>query len=105
LGTTAKFFYHDYEGTKMEFFALKDSSGITRIAFNACQVCYSSGKGYFLQNGSNMICQNCGNVYGISQIAKEKGGCNPAPMAVDSESNELEINSSIFLENEYLFNY
>jgi uncharacterized membrane protein len=103
LSTTAKYYYHNYQGTRMEFFAVKDSSGVTRVAFNSCQVCYSSGKGYFLQSGFNMVCQNCGNVYGLSQIGKDKGGCNPAPMAVDGETTELVIDSSVFAENKYLF--
>ena len=61
------------------FFVLKDKQGIYRAAANACQVCFSTGKG-FHQEGDEIVCNNCGNRYPIEKIATEKGGCNPGPI-------------------------
>lgn len=36
-----------------------------RTAFNTCQVCYSSGRGYYVQEGNVLVCQNCGNRFGM----------------------------------------
>jgi uncharacterized membrane protein len=90
----------------MEFFAVKDSNGAVRLAFNRCQVCYDSGRGYFKQSGTEFVCQNCGNRYQISQIGTEKGGCNPSPITYSDKivtGNKVEIKESIFSENQYMF--
>jgi uncharacterized membrane protein len=90
----------------MEFFAVKDSNGTVRFAFNRCQVCFDSGRGYFKQYGSEFVCQNCGNRYQTNQIGTEKGGCNPSPITYNDKivtGNKVEIKESIFSENQYLF--
>ena len=74
------FYAVDVDGTEMEVMAVRDSSGNIRTAFNTCQVCYSSGRGYYQQEGNDLVCQNCGNRFTIDQIGKESGGCNPAPV-------------------------
>lgn len=106
LSTKGKFFTHNFDGTTMEFFAVKDKNGKLRMAFNRCQVCYGTGRGYFIQEGNEFVCQNCGNRYSLTMIGNEKGGCNPSPiMATDriAKENLVEIKSSIFKENEYMF--
>lgn len=64
---------------KVDFIVLKDGAGIFRTAANACQVCYQEKKGYH-QEGTTVVCNNCGNVYPFEKIATEKGGCNPIPI-------------------------
>ena len=49
LSENAKFYPVDVDGTEMEVIAVKDSTGIIRTAFNTCQICYDSGKGYYKQ--------------------------------------------------------
>lgn len=102
----AKFYTYTYEGTKLEFFAVRDGKGTVRMAFNRCQVCYDSGRGYFKQEGDEMVCQNCGNRYKTSSIGNERGGCNPSPITNSDKivnGNSVEIKESIFRENKYLF--
>jgi hypothetical protein len=76
--------------TKMEIIAVKAPDGTLRTALNTCQVCYDSGRGYYEQDGDELVCQNCGNRFGMSQVAVVKGGCNPVGITEDlrSETDE-----------------
>jgi len=67
----------------MESIAVKAPNGTLRTAFNTCQVCYDSGRGYYEQDGDVLVCQNCGNRFKLSQISVEKGGCNPVGISDD----------------------
>ena len=64
----------------LEVLAVKAPDGTIRTAFNTCQVCYSSGKGYYVQQGNKLVCQNCGNKFAMGDIQVTKGGCNPVPI-------------------------
>lgn len=77
---TAQFYPVIVNGTEMEIIAVKDSAGQIRTAFNTCQICYDSGRGYYKQEGDALVCQNCGNRYTVDQIEVEVGGCNPWPI-------------------------
>ncbi|MDR1108184.1 MAG: DUF2318 domain-containing protein, partial [Spirochaetaceae bacterium] len=57
----AVFYPVDIEGTRLEVLAVKAPDGTIRTAFNTCQVCYASGRGFYKQQGSLLVCQNCGN--------------------------------------------
>lgn len=57
ISEKASFYPINVDGTRMEVLAVKDSSGNIRTAFNTCQVCYSSGKGYYVQSGNVLVCQ------------------------------------------------
>jgi hypothetical protein len=63
----------------VNFFVVKDGAGIYRAAADACDVCYTQKKG-FHQEGTEMVCNNCGNRYPLELIATRKGGCNPGPI-------------------------
>jgi uncharacterized membrane protein len=77
---TATFYPLNIEGTEMEIFAVKAPDGTIRTAFNTCQVCYGSGRGYYKQEGNVFVCQNCGNRFRTSDIELVRGGCNPVPI-------------------------
>ncbi len=98
LSQKASFYKADLGETEVEIVALKDSSGNLRTAFNACQVCYSSGKGYYRQNGDYLVCQNCGNSFTINQVGIASGGCNPWPI-LDSDrtvtGDEIQISYDV----------
>ena len=76
----ASFYPYNVNGTKLEVIAIKAADGSIRTEFNTCQVCYSSGKGYYVQQGDNLVCQNCGNRFKADQVEVSKGGCNPVPI-------------------------
>ncbi len=67
-------------GTDMEVIAVKASDGTIRTVFNTCQVCYSSGKGYYEYENGKLVCQNCGNSFSMDDVEVTKGGCNPVPI-------------------------
>lgn len=94
----ASFYKTDLDGTEVEIVALKDSKGNLRTAFNACQVCYSSGRGYYRQEGEYLVCQNCGNSFTIDQVGIASGGCNPWPI-LDSDrtvtDDEIQISYDV----------
>lgn len=83
---TASFFPYESNGTYMEIIAVQANDGSVRTALNTCQVCYSSGRGYYEQLGDILICNNCGNQFTIDQIELQKGGCNPVPILEDMKT-------------------
>ncbi|MZQ98139.1 MAG: DUF2318 domain-containing protein [Acidaminobacter sp.] len=85
--------------TYMEVIAVKDSSGTIKTALNTCQICYNSGQGYYEQDGSTVVCQNCGNVFNIDDIEVIKGGCNPIPVMPDVKTEDGEF---ITISDEFL---
>jgi uncharacterized membrane protein len=60
--------------------AVEAPDGTARTAFNTCQVCYDSGRGYYMQDGDAPVCQNCGNRFSTDRVEVESGGCNPVPI-------------------------
>ncbi len=87
---TPSFYPATIDGTNLEVVAVKASDGTIRTAFNTCQVCYSSGKGYYKVEGDQLICQNCGNRFGIDDVEVTRGGCNPVPITPDYKTVEDE---------------
>ena len=99
ITSTAKFYPYTVKGKPMEIFAVKASDGTIRTALNTCQVCYSSGRGYYKQEGRAFVCQNCGNRFSLDQIEKIKGGCNPVPIL---GSDKTDLGGSIGVSKAYL---
>lgn len=99
ISATAKFYPYEANGIKMEVLALKASDGSIRTAFNTCQVCYSSGKGYYVQEGKELVCQNCGNRFSADMVGKTKGGCNPVPI---SDTSKVDDGTKITIDKNYL---
>jgi uncharacterized membrane protein len=91
ISDKAKFYPYEADGIKMEVVALKAKDGTIRTALNTCQVCYSSGKGYYLQQGDELVCQNCGNRFPANKVGITKGGCNPVPISDDSKVDDGKI--------------
>ncbi|MBU2497165.1 MAG: DUF2318 domain-containing protein [Nanoarchaeota archaeon] len=92
----AKFYDYKIDGTTISFFAVKASDGSIKTGFDACDVCYSSKKGY-RQEGNYMVCNNCGNKYPINGIGTENknpGGCWPGYLPSKSDGENLLIKKS-----------
>jgi uncharacterized membrane protein len=88
---SAHFYEFDANGRNVRFFVLKSSDGVIRAAFDACDVCFESRKGY-VQNGDFMICQNCGQKFHSARINEVRGGCNPAPLDRTYDSGSVKFN-------------
>jgi hypothetical protein len=103
---TAKFYPYKVGNTNMELLAVKATDGTIRTAFNTCQVCYNSGKGYYIQEGDELVCQNCGNRFKIDQVEKQKNGCNPVPILDENKTDNgtsITISPSFIEQNKDLF--
>jgi uncharacterized membrane protein len=86
-----------HEGQPIEFFVLESQDGVVRAAFNACDVCYLSKKGY-TRHGNEVICNNCGRRFPADQINEVQGGCNPAPLNRNIQNDSLLIQASDIVE-------
>jgi uncharacterized membrane protein len=70
----------------MEVLAVKAPDGSIRTAFNTCEVCYDSGRGYYKQEGDVLVCQNCGNRFQTGQVEVQSRGCNPWPIFAEDKT-------------------
>lgn len=99
ITATASFYPVEVNGTEMEILAVLDSQGNIRTAFNTCQVCYSSGRGYYVQDGDVLVCQNCGNRFTVDQVEIETGGCNPWPIF---ETDKTVTDEAVLISYDFL---
>ncbi len=102
----ASFYGYDELDTYIEVLAVKASDGTIRTAFNTCQVCYASGRGYYIQQGDYLICQNCGNRFKMDDVEVTRGGCNPVPILDDMKEvtdTTITIPKDLFSEAEVIF--
>jgi uncharacterized membrane protein len=99
----AYFYKYSHDNVDIKFFVLKSSDGIFRAAFDACDVCWRSGKGY-KQLGDKMICRNCGRGFASTMVNEIEGGCNPAPLKRRVENGKLTIKISDIVPGSKFFN-
>ncbi len=105
ISTNAKWFEYESDGAVIRFFAVKAGDGSIKTAFDACDVCFSSKKGYS-QDGSVMVCNNCGNKYPIDGLGtenKQGGGCWPGYLPNTIVGDKLEIKKSDLDKGRYRF--
>lgn len=99
IGSKAVFYPITVDGTAMEVFAIKASDGTIRTAFNTCQSCYTSGAGYYKQEGNDLVCQNCGFHFTPDEVEIQSGGCNPWPIFA---ANKTVTEDSIQISYDFL---
>ena len=100
----ARHFEHVDGNMTIRYFVLKSSDGIIRAAFDACDVCWPAGKGYY-QDGDHMVCRNCGRRFASVLVNEVKGGCNPAPLNRNLENNKLIIQIKDIQDGRQYFNF
>jgi uncharacterized membrane protein len=88
----------------IKYFILKSSDGVIRAAFDACDVCWPAGKGYY-QDGDHMVCRNCGQRFASVRINEVKGGCNPAPLNRKVKDGNLVIEIKDIREGRRYFDF
>ena len=86
----------------MRYFIIKSSDGVVRAAFDACDVCWESGKGY-KQNGDFMVCQNCGRRFQSTKVNVVTGGCNPSALSRTIRDGKVVITAQVLSEGQRLF--
>jgi uncharacterized membrane protein len=100
----ARHFLHVAGEFNIKYFVLKSSDGIIRAAFDACDVCWPAGKGYY-QEGDYMVCRNCGRRFASVLVNEVKGGCNPAPLNRKIENGKVVIEIKDILDGRQFFNF
>jgi len=102
-GMARHFEYVDGDRT-IRYFILKSSDGVLRAAFDACDVCWPAGKGYY-QEGDKMVCRNCGRKFDSVLVNEVKGGCNPAPLKRYLDQDNLVIQITDIQEGGQYFDF
>lgn len=100
----AKYFQYRYGNITIKYFILRSSDGIIRAAFDACDVCWPAGKGYY-QKGDKMVCRNCGRKFASKLVNEIKGGCNPAPLKRRIVNEQVIINIQDIIHGADYFNF
>ena len=104
-GNARHFKYADAESkTTIAYFILKSTDGVIRAAFDACDVCWRAGKGYY-QEGSTMVCRNCGRRFESVLVNEVQGGCNPAPLNRAIEGDRVVIRVEDLKAGHRYFNF
>ena len=100
----ARHFEHQHDDITIRYFILRSSDGVIRAAFDACDVCWPAGKGYY-QEGDTMVCRNCGRRFKSVLVNEVKGGCNPAPLKRQIEGQNLVIHVDDIRKGERYFDF
>ncbi len=104
-GQARHFDFVDAESkTTIKYFILKSTDGVVRAAFDACDVCWPEGKGY-AQDGTVMICRNCGRRFESVKVNEVQGGCNPAPLKRTIQGDQLVIRMEDLKKGQTYFNF
>jgi uncharacterized membrane protein len=101
----AQFFqYKTGDGVTIKYFIVKSSDGVIRAAFDACDVCWPEGKGYF-QKDDYMVCKNCGRRFASDRVNVITGGCNPGALKREVLGDKLVIKAKDIAEGKKYFNF
>jgi len=101
-GKARHFEYKSGDGITIRYFVMKSSDGVSRAAFDACDVCWREGKGY-TQKDDFMLCRNCGRRFPSARINVVSGGCNPAPLTRTTSGGKVVIKTEHILEGKRYF--
>ena len=90
----AHFYKFEDNGKEITFFAVKAADGSYKSAFDACDACFKSRKGYE-QQGDKMNCKNCNQKFAINRLGPNAtGGCNPGylPHQLNGSTISISVN-------------
>jgi high-affinity iron transporter len=84
-------------GTEIRFLIVRQPTG-WGVALDACRICGRMG---YRQDGSNVLCRNCGSAIYIPTIG-QAGGCNPVGVAsrVDGADIVVDVPALAYAEGE-----
>lgn len=75
----AQFYNYTVAGVPVRYFVMQSPDGQYRAAFDASKECGPFKKG-FRQEGTDMVCNKCGEKFAAVGINELTGACNPAPI-------------------------
>lgn len=103
LSDKARFFKFEDGGKEIVFFAVKAADGSIKTAFDACDSCYRSKKGYE-QQGDKMNCNNCNQKFAVNRLGPNAtGGCNPGYLPHQLKGAAISIKASDLKEGAKYF--
>lgn len=90
-GVDLHFYSVDVQGSAIRFLVIRKPNGQYATALDACQICGAIG---FRQEGSTLICHNCGAPINAAEVGMP-GGCNPIafPSHVDGEDIVIDVSA------------
>jgi len=89
-GVSVHFYTVDVQGTAFRFFVMRKPNGDYVTALDACQICGRIG---YRQEGSVLICRNCGAPVNAAEIGMP-GGCNPIAFKSHVEGTNIVVDLS-----------
>jgi uncharacterized membrane protein len=90
----AHFYKFEDNGKEINFLAVKAADGSYKTAFDACDSCYKSKKGYE-QQGDQLNCKNCNKKFAINRLGPNvSGGCNPGYLPNQQNGGIISIKAS-----------
>lgn len=89
----AHFFAYEAGGKTITFFVMKAVDGSIRTAYDACMACNHAKLGY-RQEGSQVVCNNCGMGFKPADIGNKGGGCNPIPISRTLDGSVLIVKAN-----------
>lgn len=90
----ARFYrYNTTSGVDVRFFIVKTSDGVIRAAFDSCESCRRSRRGY-RQAGNMLVCNACGRRFASTDINIVQGGCAPARLEHAVEGDQIVLQAS-----------
>ncbi|MDD5286293.1 MAG: DUF2318 domain-containing protein [Desulfuromonadaceae bacterium] len=99
----AHFYKFEDGGKEIAFFAVKASDGSVKTAFDACDACYRSKKGYE-QQGDKLKCNNCNQKFAVNRLGPNAtGGCNPGYLPHQLNGGTVSIKASDLKEGARYF--
>ena len=93
-GVSVHFYTVDEQGTALRFFVMRKPDGDFVTALDACQICGRIG---YRQEGSILICRNCGAPVNAAEIGMP-GGCNPIAFKSRVEGTNIVIDLSAIVD-------
>ncbi|MGH9732492.1 MAG: Fe-S-containing protein [Candidatus Acidiferrales bacterium] len=93
-GVSVHFYTVDAQGTVFRFFVMRKPNGDYVTALDACQICGRIG---YRQEGSVLICRNCGAPVNAAEIGMP-GGCNPIAFKSRVEGTNIVVDLSAIVD-------
>jgi high-affinity iron transporter len=84
------FYSAEVQNTSIRFLVIRKSDGKYATALDACQICGRIG---YRQEGSTVVCRNCGAAINIPSIG-QPGGCNPIAFPSHVVGSDLVVDLS-----------
>ncbi len=104
LGTEARWYTYDSDGTDVRFFAVVEPDGSPHVALDACDVCYSRNLG-FHQEDDRMQCNSCGKTFKVVGLGTDNvpNTCWPGFVPFELGDDYLLIDTDFLDTKAYMF--